>query len=57
MLNIWRAAAKKAIAEGICTPMVGCGKPMDNAVFRDELSEKESKISGLCQDCQDRLIG
>lgn len=25
--------------------------------FRDELSRKEFKISGLCQECQDELFG
>lgn len=33
-----------------------CGKPIvDN--FRDELSRKEFKISGLCQSCQDEMFG
>ncbi len=28
-----------------------CKKSMDNAKFKDELSRKEFKISGLCQTC------
>ena len=28
-----------------------------NVKFRDELSVEESKISGLCQSCQDEIFG
>lgn len=39
------------IKQGIC-PICG-----DNATqFRDRLSEQEQKISGLCQDCQDKTF-
>lgn len=34
-----------------------CGKDMSNPSFRDEKSIKEFKISGLCQDCQDKTFG
>lgn len=37
-------------AKGLCP---GCGADVTNATFRDELSAKEFRISGLCQDCQD----
>lgn len=30
-----------------------CKKDMKNAEFKNELSQKEYKISGLCQSCQD----
>lgn len=30
-----------------------CKKPVDITKFRDEISKKEYKISGMCQDCQD----
>lgn len=33
---------------------IGCGKP--STVFRDMLSEKEYSISGLCQECQDKIF-
>ena len=33
----------------------GCGGPA--AEFRDELSAKEYRISGLCQQCQDSVFG
>lgn len=36
-------------------PPMGCGKPIEG--FRDELSSKEYRISGLCQDCQDSVFG
>lgn len=30
-----------------------CGKEVDENSFVDELSLKEFRISGLCQECQD----
>jgi len=38
---------------GIC-PL--CKKPVDPKDFRDLLSAKEYKISGLCQKCQDGVF-
>ena len=43
----------KLIDQGKC-PF--CGEQI-NPVFRDELSLKEFKISGLCQECQDKTFG
>lgn len=40
--------------EGIC-PF--CGNLTDHVPFRDELSEEEARISGLCQFCQDDFFG
>lgn len=34
-----------------------CGCDTTNMKFRDKLSEKEFKISGLCQKCQDKTFG
>jgi len=34
-----------------------CGKKIDTAEFRDDISLKEYKISGLCQKCQDEFFG
>jgi len=34
---------------------VTCGNPITK--FRNELSEREYKISGMCQDCQDSVFG
>lgn len=36
-------------------PPFGCGQPVGE--FRDALSEKEYRISGLCQKCQDEIFG
>ena len=36
-------------------PPIGCGEPIKG--FRDELSAKEHRISGLCQKCQDAFWG
>lgn len=34
-----------------------CGNPIKLEDFRDALSLKELKISGLCQNCQDQMFG
>lgn len=34
-----------------------CGRKVDLASFRDELSRKEFGISGVCQECQDKTFG
>ncbi|WP_410510170.1 hypothetical protein RSJ42_08645 [Methanosarcina hadiensis] len=41
------------IENGIC-PM--CGVRVGTIPFRDEISRKEYKISGLCQTCQDAVF-
>jgi len=33
---------------------VGCGKPAME--FRDQLGEKEYRVSGWCQSCQDKVF-
>lgn len=43
---------KDALGEGVC---VCCGQPARG--FRDALSEQEYRISGLCQQCQDKTFG
>lgn len=32
-----------------------CAEP--NVQFKDELSRKEYRISGICQSCQDKVFG
>jgi len=45
----------ESIKEGMCLPPpIGCGK--EATVFRDELSRREYRISGLCQVCQDTIF-
>ncbi len=45
-----------AIKGNVCVRKpIGCGQPI--AGFRDELSVREYRISGLCQKCQDALFG
>ena len=41
-----------AITQGFC---LTCGQPA--VEFRDDLSEREFQISGMCQDCQDNFYG
>jgi len=46
----------KAIRENRCQPPpVGCGGPA--MVFRDPLSAREYRITGMCQKCQDEFFG
>lgn len=46
---------ERDIRSNVCVPPpIGCGKSAIN--FRDELSRKEYRISGLCQDCQDSIF-
>ncbi len=45
-----------AIINNVCIPAPsGCGKPA--VKFRDEPSQREYTMSGLCQDCQDDVFG
>jgi len=45
-----------AITADVCVAApVGCGGPATE--FRDALSTKEYRISGLCQGCQDAVFG
>lgn len=47
-----------AIHEAQCVPApTGCGKPVAMDDFRDEISRKEYRINGLCQECQDSVFG
>lgn len=34
-----------------------CSREIEVGSFRDELSIKEYKISGMCQKCQDKIFG
>ena len=47
---------EESIVANLCiSPPIGCGKPITE--FRDQLSEQEYRISGLCQKCQDQIFG
>lgn len=47
---------RAVIKSDICVPApIGCGGAA--GAFRDAISRKEYRISGLCQNCQDRLFG
>jgi len=44
-----------AITGDVCIPApIGCGGPAIE--FRDEISRREYRISGLCQKCQDLVF-
>ena len=42
----------ECIKNGICTFCGGEAK-----IFRDEISRRENRLSGFCQDCQDKTFG
>ena len=42
------------VENGVCPT---CTEPIDWSQFRDELSKKEYRISGMCQKCQDEVFG
>jgi hypothetical protein len=47
---------RETIRQNVCVPApIGCGGPAIK--FRDELSQREYTISGLCQKCQDSIFG
>ena len=52
LTSIAGISRQDAAALGICT---WCKKPIDG--FRDEISEREYHISGMCGDCQDEFFG
>ncbi|WXW92665.1 hypothetical protein SEA_ENYGMA_212 [Streptomyces phage Enygma] len=56
-MNEARSKAQAAVAKGKCVSLaglpIGCGKNVSADDFRDDLSRREYKISGLCQSCQD----
>jgi len=46
---------QKVLNNRECIPEpIGCGKKVEE--FRDDVSEKEYGISGLCQSCQDKIF-
>ena len=46
--------AKEAVEQDRCPT---CGSPIREEDFRDELSKREYRISGMCQKCQDSVFG
>lgn len=55
LTNVFGVDRRKAIKGDQCVaPPIGCGKPI--TTFKDALSAREYRISGLCQECQDRIF-
>jgi hypothetical protein len=52
--HIWGKDRVETIRAGHC---MMCNNEFISENFRDELSEKEYTISGLCQECQDEIFG
>jgi len=53
------ADRQETIRNNQCVPApIGCGRQIDPEIeFVDEISRKEFTISGLCQDCQNKVFG
>jgi len=47
----------KAIINNHAGRCATCSKDIMNEKFKNELSKKEFKISGMCQKCQDSVFG
>lgn len=43
-----------AVESGKCST---CNESIDATTFRNDISLKEFKISGMCQKCQDNIFG
>ena len=54
MRNMGFAKEVEKVEQGLCS---FCDMKIDVSTFRDGLSRKEFRISGLCQKCQDRTFG
>lgn len=52
--NAFDKSKTDAEAEKVC---VFCHEPINMKDFRNELSRKEYRISGICQKCQDDVFG
>jgi hypothetical protein len=55
-METWQEEMKEmheARAKGLC-PHCKCEEPAKKG-FKDELSEKDFRITGLCQECQDDI--
>jgi hypothetical protein len=50
--TIYGRSRSKCLQDKTC---IGCGR--NASVFNDALSEKEYRISRLCQTCQDKVFG
>jgi hypothetical protein len=50
----WNHQARICVEENRCPH---CVKPIVASDFKDALSRQEYTISGLCQECQDKVFG
>lgn len=56
LTSITGSDRRQTIRQNVCVSKpIGCGKPITG--FKDKISEKEYTISGLCQECQDKIFG
>jgi|13_taG_2_1085334.scaffolds.fasta_scaffold01965_11 hypothetical protein len=52
LTSITGKSRPQMVLEALCTTCDGVAKS-----FKDEVSEKEYQISGMCQSCQDEIFG
>ena len=56
LIDLFGVDRVAAVTKDVCIPApIGCGKPIGE--FRDETSQREYTISGMCQKCQDSVFG
>lgn len=56
LTEIFGVDRRGAIEANVCVAKpIGCGEPITG--FRDTISEREYRISGMCQNCQDDIFG
>lgn len=55
--NAFRAHAQRVVSIGThCVePPIGCGSPLHAIPFTDEDSVREYRLTGMCQECQDKF--
>lgn len=52
-----KAGFTKQVGEVLKGNCPFCGKNVSEKDFRDRISVREFKISGICQECQDKTFG
>lgn len=58
LANIFGFDRRDSIMDQRCVPRpIGCGGPVSDEDFANEIERKEYRISGLCAACQRAIFG
>ena len=56
MTNMFGFDRRISIIANRCVPApIGCGKGVTFESFRDEINVRDFKMTGMCQECQDKF--